>query len=198
MQRRTPRPLGLALALAVAMSGCQSTRISASAPTHTSAPNVSVASTPASTPSEAMAAGFKVSDVQEAERVYRKFITTYWLLSANGSSPNESEALLTLTDPPFKPSVEAALKFQREEGIIVTQGQGSVIFVRPAIAKEVLDSIVALDVCTDERKLLLRRADGRTKWGLVHREIAYFHRSPEGSLKYFANQIREDTAECLN
>ncbi len=198
MQRRTPRLLGLALALAVAMSGCQSTRMSASAPTHTSSPNGSVASTPASTPSEAMTAGFKVSDVQEAERVYRKFIRDYWQTIAHGSSATESEILLASLDVPFRSTLETALTFQREQGIFVSSGQANVIYVRPANDKRFSDSVVSLDVCTDERRMTFGRSDGATKRGRVVRDIAYFHRNSQGALRYFANQDIEDTAKCLN
>ncbi len=79
MQRRTPKTVGAVLAIALSTAGCQATTPAGGAqpPMLTASPSPELSTSP--TPSEAMTAGFKVSDVQEAERVYREFIESFWL-----------------------------------------------------------------------------------------------------------------------
>lgn len=196
MQRRTPRPLGLALALAVAMSGCQSTRMSASAPTHTSSPNVSVASTPASTPSEAMTAGFKVSDVQEAERVYRGFYSTLAGIQRTGGAPKLPHALDEFLDEPANSYIEAMLRSEYERGVKLSSSEDGSLTLVPAEGKQRTDSVVALRACADESQLVYVRSDGATLNGHQTLNYIYLHRSQDGHLSIFDTTTTSDVSAC--
>ena len=74
MSRAIPLTLALALTATLALAACQSPSGSAGPPPG-AAVTPRATGTPAASPSPsvAMTAGFKVSDVQEAEKVYREF-----------------------------------------------------------------------------------------------------------------------------
>lgn len=190
------RAIPALLALALSLTACQSTTQTASSPVHP-ALSAAPAMSPVQTPAVAMTAGFKVSDVQEAEKVYREFLTAYWKMSGTAPRDQSAAGLQTYLDDPLLLSVKAAVKFQVEEGITASPASGRILSLSPKESESYEDSVVALEACTDERGITFRRADGASKRGRLVRELAFFHVDAHGDMKYFANRSLKEINKCL-
>lgn len=197
MRRATPLTLALALSVAFSLSGCRnSTQSAASPPSASVVPTASASSTGSPTPSVAMTAGFKVSDVQEAEEVYREFYAAFMDAERVGGSSTLSPALAKLLERPARSNVEAILKSDHDEGVRLTSAENGQLKVTPAAGHSRGDSLVALQACADGTKLQYVRGDGASARGRVTLNYVYFHRNSLGNLTIFDTTSTRDVSPC--
>lgn len=190
------RAIPALLALALSLTACQSTTQTASPPVHPASSAAAPLETAAPTPSVAMTAGFKVSDVQEAEKVYREFYATLLDAQRKGGAESLPPSLARLLEPPASTYIEALLKSDYEEGARLTSPQNGVLTLIPAEGHHRGDSLVAIRACADDQHLRFRRSDGATAKGHLTLNYAYLHRSATGRLVIFDTTTTRDPSPC--
>ena len=189
------RAIPALLALALSLTACQSTTQTASSPV-TAASSATSPVTPAPTPSVAMTAGFKVSDVQEAEKVYREFYAALLGAQRKGGAASLPPALAKLLEPPASTYIAALLKSDFEDGTRLTSPHNGVLTLIPAEGHYRGDSLVAIRACADDQHLRFKRSDGATAKGHLTLNYAYFHRSATGRLVIFDTTTTRDSSPC--
>lgn len=190
------RAIPALLALALSLTACQSTTQTASPPVHPASSAAAPLETPAPTPSVAMTAGFKVSDVQEAEKVYREFYAAFLNVQRAGGAAELPPSLAQYLDKPATTVIAASLKADHDQGVRLVSREDGVVDVIPAEGRSAAGSIVALRSCADGRPLVFSRQDGATTKGKVTLNFLYFHRTAANRLVIFATQSTRDTTSC--
>jgi len=196
MRRAIPRALALALLAVLPLTGCQKSSPSATGPTDEATSSATADRVGSPTPNVAMTAGFKVSDVQEAEKVYREFYSAFLEAERAGGALTLPPPLVRVVEPPARANVEALLKSDFEEGVRLSSKEDGSLRLAPAKGFARGDSVVALRACADGRGLRYVRADGASTTGRVTLNYAYFHRNSRGVLAIFQTNSSRDTSPC--
>lgn len=196
MRRAIPRALALALLAVLPLTGCQKSTPTATGPTDAAPAGTTADIVGSPAPSVAMTAGFKVSDVQEAEKVYREFYSALLATQRAGGAKSLPPALEQYLDKPASLYIEALLKSDYDEGARLVSKQDGKLTLTPAVGHQRQDSTVAIRACTDDRALIFTRADGATAKGGISLNYAYLHRDPAGSLVIFDTTTSSDTSQC--